>query len=170
VGDKFQEAAGTWTQRHYMADFLAQRMHSNRYLSLHQCVILAAYILFQAKEHVDGCGGASHIAVLRENKSSGLIGWQQLEAITKILEFVDRETGKIILESSNLETEDDEFSDSMQEIVKWVTDFRNSRRNEMRNSLSFWTDFEKEFLGEAFPKDSLGLPIKPDGQDDPETA
>jgi hypothetical protein len=55
-----------------ITDFLAARMKPTM-LDLHQCVILAAYILFQAKEHVDGCGGESQIAVLRHKGKSGLV-------------------------------------------------------------------------------------------------
>lgn len=45
---------------HYLADFLAERMGANGEhgrLTTRQCVAVAAYILFQAKEHVEGCGG-----------------------------------------------------------------------------------------------------------------
>ena len=56
----------------YMADFLASRMFRPG-LSYRQGIILAAYILFQAKEHVDGCGGDSHIALLRDDESCGRV-------------------------------------------------------------------------------------------------
>lgn len=59
---------------YYMADFLSSRMYHDS-MSLRQCVILAAYILFQAREHVDGCGGESQIAVLRDDGVSGVVDW-----------------------------------------------------------------------------------------------
>lgn len=43
----------------HMANFLASRMYTE-HLTLRQCVILAAYILYQSKEHVEGCGGERH--------------------------------------------------------------------------------------------------------------
>jgi hypothetical protein len=156
---------------YYMADFLAQRMYSKS-LSMHQCVILAAYILFQAKEHVDGCGGASHIAVLREDKSSGLVGWQQLEAITKLLEYVDGEAGKIILSAPDLEISDDEFSNQMDDLIRWAKEFRAVNREELRKSLVFWDSFRKGFLGPDSEIDSLGLPMskpKESGDEEPQS-
>jgi hypothetical protein len=86
---------------YYMADFLADRMYET-HLTLNQCVILSAYILFQAKEHVEGCGGDSHIAVLRKNGVSGLVGWKQVEAITDILKYSDKDTGSILLQMADL--------------------------------------------------------------------
>jgi hypothetical protein len=66
-------------QGYYMADFLARRMFGD-HLTIHQCVIVAAYTLFQAKEHVDGCGGDSHIAVLRDTGPSGLLNFQVINS------------------------------------------------------------------------------------------
>ncbi len=85
-----------------MADFLTKRMY-NRYLNIHQCVILAAYILFQAKEHVDGCGGESHIAILREEGPSGRIDQDRIDTITKNLELADHNLGKLLLTSADVE-------------------------------------------------------------------
>lgn len=69
-------------QGYYMADFLARRMYGD-HLTIHQAVIVAAYTLFQAKEHVDGCGGDSQIAVLRDSGPSGLLNFQVINAIRK---------------------------------------------------------------------------------------
>lgn len=148
---------------YYMADFLAQRMH-DKCLSAHQCAILAAYILFQAKEHVDGCGGDSHIAVLREDESCGLIGWHQLEAITKLLEYVDKESGKIILDASDLGNSDEEFAKKTQETLRWIQEVRKTRRKDLEDSLSFWRTFQQGLLGREIPTDSLGLPKPQDSE------
>jgi hypothetical protein len=81
---------------YYLADFLSARMYKD-YLPLHTCVILAAYILFQTKEHVDGCGGDSHIAILRNEGISGQVSVKHIEALTKLLQRADREVGDILL-------------------------------------------------------------------------
>lgn len=86
---------------YHMADFLSSRMY-NRTLTVHQCAILAAYILFQAKEHVDGCGGESHIAVLRHESRSGILSKHRVDGMTKILERVDKRLASILLASGNL--------------------------------------------------------------------
>jgi hypothetical protein len=93
-------------QGYYMADFLARRMHKS-HLTIHQCVIIAAYTLFQAKEHVDGCGGDSQIAVLRDNGPSGLLNFQVIEAMTKNLEMADINIGHLLLAGANIAVTDE---------------------------------------------------------------
>jgi hypothetical protein len=100
-------------QGHYMADFLASRMYDG-ILDVHQCVILAAYILLQAKEHVDGCGGASHVAVLRNFGESGRIDQARIEVITQLLELIDRQAGHMILDAANLHV--DRFEEAMESL------------------------------------------------------
>jgi hypothetical protein len=68
----------------YMADFLASRSHQ-RYLPGTQAVILAAYVLFQCKEYVDGCGGDSNIAVLQETGGSGVMNQWRVESFTELI-------------------------------------------------------------------------------------
>ena len=89
---------------YYMADFLSARMN-NGYMSLHQYAILSAYILFQAKEHVDGCGGDSHVAVLRNDGHSGLIDQQRIKSWTALLERADKSLGRVLIESANLQSD-----------------------------------------------------------------
>lgn len=93
---------------YYMADFLAKRMFGT-HLTLHQCVILAAYILLQAKEHVDGCGGESHIAVLREEGVSGKVDRYRVEAMTELIEFADGYSGELLLNAANAQLKSAEF-------------------------------------------------------------
>jgi hypothetical protein len=85
----------------YMADFLIQRMYTP-YLNIRQCVILAAYVLFQAKEHVEGCGGESKIAVLRNVGRSGVLDAHRVEALTKLVASNDRHLGHLLLDSADL--------------------------------------------------------------------
>ena len=138
---------------HYMADFLVRRMY-RQHLNIHQCVILAAYILFQAKEHVDGCGGDSHIAVLREDGTSGLADRLHVDAITKILDSADRETGGLLLNSANLDTDDQKFLNDVKVTITLLDTFRKSQREEIRQ----WAEVAS-VLGPIRPTDSFGLPM-----------
>jgi 20S proteasome alpha/beta subunit len=141
---------------YYMADFLASRMY-NTSLTAPQCVVLAAYILFQAKEHVDGCGGDSHIAVLRETESSGRIDARSVEAVTKLLEHADRETGRMLLATANLGISEVEFKKEIQESVGWLEDFRHLNVSELAESTEFWRDLEKSMFGGEVSRDAFGL-------------
>lgn len=86
---------------YYLADFLTSRMRGDAWLNVRQTVILAAYILFQAKEHVEGCGGESHIAVLRESESSGMVDFRLIQHLTEYLKIADLYTGEMLLTSSD---------------------------------------------------------------------
>lgn len=115
----------------YMADFLASRMYGY-YLTIHQCVILSAYILFQAKEHVDGCGGESHIAVLREQGKSGLVEWVRVNAITELVGSSDLELGRLLLQTANIEASDEQFRSRYKVVRKILEKFRKHHRIELK--------------------------------------
>jgi len=117
---------------YYMADFLTARMHS-RSLSLHQLVILAAYILFQAKEHVDGCGGESHIAILRNSGKSGLLDPNRVLAITGLVDSVDHQLGQLLLEASVLT---DEWNTDSQKRIGHLNSTINFLRQRAQDNLA----------------------------------
>jgi hypothetical protein len=139
---------------HYMADFLASRMYGE-HLPVHACVILAAYILFQSKEHVDGCGGDSQIVVLREDGSSGIVDWKRVEAITEMLSRSDRDVSELLLKSANLTVTDSELRESATLTYDLFEVFRNNQRKELQR----WDDMTAGMLGKYKPDtDELGLP------------
>jgi hypothetical protein len=81
---------------YYMADFLAGKMH-NEYLTGPQVVLLAAYILFQCTEHVDGCGGDAHIAVLNNGGRSMRINPMTTEFTMHQLKDLDKILSRLLL-------------------------------------------------------------------------
>jgi 20S proteasome alpha/beta subunit len=151
---------------YYMADFLQSRVQPNL-LTLHQCVLLSAYILFQAKEHVDGCGGESHIAVLRHEGESGLIDSRRVQSWTSILDGADRQLSNFLIECASLSSEFD-VQEVLKSAIKMIAHLRNKAREEIRESDRMW-DY---FFGappfgapglspaEMQPRDDLGF-IKP---------
>jgi 20S proteasome alpha/beta subunit len=141
---------------YYMADFLASRMYDSS-LTAQQCVVLAAYILFQAKEHVDGCGGDSHIAVLRERESSGAIEAANIEAITKTLQYADQETGRLILAIANFGLDEKTFLKQADDVVGWLKEYRQQNISELAESMEFWNDLESGIVGGKISRDSLGF-------------
>ncbi len=135
----------------YMADFLASRMYKTT-LNLRQCVILAAYVLFQTKEHVAGCGGDSHIAVLRNTGTSDRIGWHRVQALTKLLKHADPEIGRILLHYADLRLKDEEIRKSVTETLDILLVARESERIDLKGWEDFWASFSDQKL------DDLGLP------------
>jgi 20S proteasome alpha/beta subunit len=142
---------------YYMADFLAERMYKD-YLGIYECVILSAYILFQAKEHVDGCGGESHIAVLREDAISGLVDYYRIEKITNALQFADYEAGNLLLEAANLAHAPEQLKKRIQIFENLVNVVREARNKEIEEreamALRLGSESPKELDELGFPKPS----------------
>ncbi|HEV2021814.1 MAG TPA: hypothetical protein VGQ94_04740 [Terriglobales bacterium] len=114
----------------YMADFLASRMYRD-YLGLTQCLILATYTLFQAKENVDGCGGDSHIAILREDGASGKVDWHRVEALTDLLKAADRHAGELLLHVADLKSSNEKFRESVGLLVDALEVLRDMKRRDI---------------------------------------
>ncbi len=142
-------------QGYYMADFLASRMY-DKILSVRQCVVLAAYVLFQAKEHVDGCGGDSHIAVLREDGTSGKMHWDNVESVTKLVKESDRQFGEIVMHYANLSITKEDFIKESQKALESLADWRERERQNLGRNKEFWDIF----FGQEV-HDELGLPTPP---------
>jgi hypothetical protein len=148
---------------YYLADFLAGRMGASGgegRLTTRQCVILAAYILFQTKEHVEGCGGNSHIAVLRESESSGMVDFRLIERLTDYLKLADRFTGKMLLETADFSITDSEVSEKIESLASTIKFIRQGEMNRLKEDRESDQTLFFSFVGEVVPKDDLGLPIR----------
>ncbi|MBZ5646194.1 MAG: hypothetical protein LAN37_03095 [Acidobacteriia bacterium] len=144
---------------YYMADFLAKRMYGH-HLTIHQCVILAAYILFQAKEHVDGCGGDSNIAVLRDDGVSGWVDYRRVNAITELLGYADQSTAELLLTAANMELDSVEFQKDGKEKIEFLDAIRIGQKEQLEQHKP---TFSKSLGGRKREKtDFLGLPLPPD--------
>jgi hypothetical protein len=135
-------------------------MRGDGWLNVRQTVILAAYILFQAKEHVEGCGGDSHIAVLREKESSGMVDPRLIEHVTEYLKLADIYTGEMLLASSDFTIYEDSVSEN---LISLVDSLKFVRQREKRRL----DDDRKEdltllsWIGPNREEDDLGLPLTP---------
>jgi 20S proteasome alpha/beta subunit len=141
---------------YYMADFLASRMFGS-YSDVYQGVILAAYILHNAKEHVDGCGGQSHIAVLREGGKSGLVDQARIDALTKLTSEIDWRLGHLLLKLADLRKEVDKKD--IDENFLLIGDQRKFAKEDVRNA-DILADHMSLFLNPTTTatRDDLGFP------------
>ena len=142
----------------YMADFLASRMYAH-HLNLRQCAILAAYVLFQAKEHVDGCGGDSHIAVLREDGTSGIVARENVEAVTECLKMADDSLGSLTIDAADIELGSAEFVEKSRIAVGVIDSLRHETIQELerhKTSLAAFLGAKKR------ETDFFRFPISPD--------
>ena len=147
---------------YYMADFLASRMY-RRGMTVRQCVILGAYVLFQAKEHVDGCGGESQIAILRDKGVSGMVDSLRVESLNRILETSDAYLSNLLLNAADLEIDKFEFSQLMEMAKKMLED---SRGGEMADYslIKGLTEDVRVIYPDKEHIDEFGLPMPSDPQ------
>jgi 20S proteasome alpha/beta subunit len=144
-------------QGYYMADFLASRMFS-KYLSLQQSVILAAYVLFQTKEHVEGCGGESHIAILRDDGDCGLIDVNRIDVLTKLLESADSHLGGLLLQVADLQMADTELLNKFTSEVKMLNfHYRKKAKEEIELEEEMTASFLQYYDEKKPVFDSFGM-------------
>jgi hypothetical protein len=144
-----------------MADFLAARMQV-LYPTLRQCIIIAAYVLFEAKEHIEGCGGESHIAILRNDAGSGRLDSNRTEVLTKLVEPTDTHLASILLGHADLTIPDDVFRQQAADAVDMLVFLREQKRVEIKEWENLWEGIFN------IKNDDLGLPENPnkDGKSD----
>jgi hypothetical protein len=141
----------------YMADFLASRMYAH-HLNLRQCAILAAYVLFQAKEHVDGCGGESHIAVLRESGTSGIVVQENVETVTECLKMADHSLGNLLIDAADIELGSADFIEKTRTAVGVIDSLRFAAAKDLERHKTF----RAAFTGQKGKTDFFGFPIPSD--------
>jgi len=139
----------------HLANFLASRMNIE-YLGLRQCIILAAYVLFQTKEHVEGCGGDSQIAALRNCGTSGHVHWENIDAITKLLRDSDKDLGEVLMQYADKELTNEEFLKKAHEAFDLLADSRERELKKLQES----KDMFDAMFGMRI-HDDIGLPTPP---------
>lgn len=141
---------------YYLADFLAERMYDSR-LGLRQLIVIAEYVLFQTKEHVEGCGGDSHIAVLRNKDTSGMVDSTNVGAISALVKAADRKTGQLLMAFANLGLTDQQLIESGEQMLHIMADIRRAQRTE----LEAHHELLNRVFGPEIRPDALGLPPDP---------
>lgn len=160
INEKDYYSSGTG---YYLADFLAKRMYSKS-LNMRQCAILAAYIIFQAKEHVDGCGGDTHLAVLRDDGVSGVAEKDNIDAITEMADWADGSFGRLLLQAADLDLTSDEFTKTAQVEMEILERLRDAQQEKLQRT-GIWALrrilHPEHYTAET---DFLGLPMPTKGK------
>jgi hypothetical protein len=135
-------------------------------LTIQQGVILAAYIFFQTKEHVEGCGGKSHIAILRETSGSGQVDLERIESITSNVSKADLSLGQLLIAASNLELSAEEFRSEADNTIMLLEMHRAEQETELKN----WKKYN-ETIAEMFDMkertDTFGIYVPLETSDEP---
>ena len=114
----------------HLSEFLCSRMYGEN-LTLSQAVILASYVVLQAIEHVDGCGGDQHIAVLRNTGGSEVVDPVTLKGIASHLRGVDSESARALLVAVNLELPEDDYKSWIEHLRLLFAATREMHREEL---------------------------------------
>jgi len=147
----------------YIGDYIAGRTTSDRSIPLDRAVTLAVYILEEAKKNVEGCGGESHVAILRNNGASGRVGTRQIDTIAETLNMIDRKLGLFLLKTADLSVSDEDFKKGHESLVKIVTTLRDIRRTKLERDIAGWNVGMEALAGGKLPKtDRYGLREKED--------
>ena len=147
------ETSGTGSP---LANYLASKMYGAR-LTLYQCLILATYVLLQTKGHVEGCGGESHIAVLRNDGRCGLVDKRRVEAITSLLDSADTCAGRLLLRSADLTASESDLEKYTKEFTSNVSISRSIASESIRNWDKFWETMMGDLFEDTYSKDPFGF-------------
>lgn len=152
VNEKFEYDSGG--VGHYMADFLASKLHCN-WLGVRQAAILAAYILLEASEHVDSCGGDPQIVALRHTGASGTVSSTKLYDVTDLIRLTTWNAGRILLEVSDMDKDDAEVQAAIEKELELMHHSRGHLRYQQR------LKYSDEYFNTI---DCFGLPLKNEPQ------
>lgn len=117
----------------YLADFLASKM-SRSLINVRQLVILAAYVLFQTKAHVDGCGGDSHIVVLPHTGRTRELEMREVEILNTLVACADNYLGDLPILCADLEKTEEQITE---DALLYLDLFYGYRRHEAQ-ALEKW--------------------------------
>jgi len=138
----------------YMADFLAARMYKD-WFDIRTLEILAAYILFQAKENVDGCGGESEIGILRDDGISGMVDKSHIESIIEVVNFSDELFAEALLQSGDFGMKKAEFVKTLKNTMNQI---RETKKEAMEKSqgMRYFSKITSIYGSQSL--DELGIP------------
>jgi hypothetical protein len=129
----------------YLSNFLCSRMYRNN-LTLEQATILAAYVLFQGKEHVEGCGGESQVAILKNNGGSGIA--ENLSGISRQIQLVDRNVEQVILSAADLTINEEKYNGDLARFIKLLTLTRKMHADEQAVGSDAKGSFRRETINQ----------------------
>ncbi len=125
----------------YLSNFFCSRMyHPN--LTISQTIVLAAYVLVQAVEYLDGCGGEQHIAVLRNTGQSEVVDPITLDGIVSHLKSIDKEAANVLFATVNLDLSEDKYKG----LVEHLRILLAAARDRHRTQISGWMQVKEMVL------------------------
>jgi hypothetical protein len=104
-------------------------------MSVSQLVILATYLVYEAKIHADGCGGDTHIAALKDNGQSFFMSGDLW--IERHFQYLDGFLGTAFILNADLETQDVIAEIHLNNFLELLKSARNDLKVEREKVLAF---------------------------------
>jgi len=82
-----------------VADFLLRHFKNTMHIT--NAMAWAVYILYSAKEHADGCGGDTHVAIIQDNGKNCLLESEHIRAMENFFETASDTTDTLLMLAAN---------------------------------------------------------------------
>lgn len=120
-----------------LAKYICKRMYPRLGgMEVKEAVILAVYMLDQTKGNVEGCGGESHIVVVRPNSSPEYVLSKDVVEASIHLHNLEIAANRLLLNGANMELSDETFESELTTVMNMTRHSRQQRK-----------DWEKQLLG-----------------------
>jgi len=82
-----------------IADFLLRHLRTTTHIT--NAMALAIYVLYSAKQHSEGCGGDTHLAVIQNDSENYLLDSPQVKAMENLFEAASGFTDNFLVFAAN---------------------------------------------------------------------
>lgn len=116
----------------YLADYINARLglDSPELADSGWYEILAVYLLQQAKEYIEGCGGDSHVLTLRASGKISRVDPADVALIANHISALDRNSSSVLMSSPDLKLSNDEFEGRIETFVNLARKLRMAHGDE----------------------------------------
>jgi hypothetical protein len=92
--------------------------------------ILAIYLLQQAKDYIEGCGGESHVFTLKRNGKIDVVDPADVQLIAGHITQLDRNSSSVLMSTPDLNLNDDEMEDRIEMFLTLARNLRKEHREQ----------------------------------------
>jgi hypothetical protein len=118
----------------YLADYIHDRLGlaSTGFADSGWYEILAIYLLQQAKDYIEGCGGDSHVLTLMASGKVSVVDRMDVALIANHIKQLDRNSSTILMSTPDLALDDDEMEQRMEMFLTLARNLRQEHREDRK--------------------------------------
>lgn len=94
--------------------------------------ILAIYLLQQAKEYIEGCGGDSHVLTLMASGKVSVVDFMDVALIANHIKQLDRNSSTVLMSTPDLNLADDELEGRIEIFINLARNLRKEHREDRK--------------------------------------